>query len=133
MRTYSLLALVGTLVISGCNAANSVSPPLKVTISGKPLKVDVYSSINPDCTSRGSTTIRLIERPKHGTVEFREATDFTDYKQGDNRAHCSTRRVPVTQVIYTPAPGYTGPDSFQTDAVFPSGATRTVQYKVEVR
>jgi hypothetical protein len=133
MRSYSLFALFGVLAVSGCNAPNAVSPPLKFTISGKPLKVDVYYSINPDCTSLGSTTIRLIEQPKHGTVEFRETTDFPYFREGNSRAHCNTRRVPVTQVIYIPAPGYTGPDSFQTDAVFPSGSARTAQYKVEVR
>jgi outer membrane protein assembly factor BamE (lipoprotein component of BamABCDE complex) len=68
MRTCSLFVLLGALAVSGCNTTNSVSPPLKVAISGKPLKMDIYYSINPDCTSVGSTTIRLIEQPKHGRV-----------------------------------------------------------------
>ena len=133
MRIYALMALLSVAMVSGCNTANSVSSSLKVTTASKPLKMDLYYSINPDCSSIGQAVVRIIEPPKHGKVELKETTDFPYFRESNSRSQCNTRRVPATQVIYVPSPGYQGQDSFKTDVVFASGTARTYDYKVEVR
>lgn len=133
MRIYGLIALLGTVAVTGCNSTPSHNPPLKVAVNGKPLKVDYYYSLNPDCSSRGATTPRITEAPRHGTVEFREALDFPFFKRDSEQAHCNSKRVPVTSVVYTPSAGYTGPDSFQVYLVFASGNPHVVNYKVEAQ
>ena len=133
MRTKILMALLAAAAVSGCNTTTTVSPSLKVTVVGKPLNIDTHYSTNPDCTSAGQPTVRIIEAPKHGKVELRETTDFPEFKANNSRAHCNMRRVPVVQITYIPAPGYSGPDSFKTDVVYASGTARLYDYKVDVR
>ncbi|SCY28016.1 hypothetical protein [Microvirga guangxiensis] len=133
MRVYALTALLCTLAVSGCNTTASVSPPLKVTTAGKPLTVDSYYSINPDCSSVGKTVVRLVEAPKNGRLETKEATDFPSFRESNSRHHCNRQRVPVVQAIYIPSPGYLGQDSFKMDVIYPSGTARTYNYKLEVR
>jgi hypothetical protein len=133
MRAYQSVALLGGLFLAGCNTlpVSNVGP--KFALAGKPLKVDTQYSLNPDCTSIGTTTIRTIEPPRHGTVEVREASDFPFFKPENTRSQCNSRRVPVSQIIYTPAPGYSGPDSFRMEVIYPSGGGRDISYKIEVR
>lgn len=133
MRIQILTAVLAAAAVSGCNTASTVSPSLKVTVAGKPLKVDSHYSINPDCSSLGQATVRVLEAPKHGKVETRETTDFPTFRESNSRHHCNTRRVPVTQIVYVPAPGYTGQDNFKADVVYASGSARIYDYKVDVR
>ena len=131
MRIFGFLIL-GTVLLAGCNTTGTVSGP-KVTTGGKPLKVDIGYSINPDCSSRGRTDIRVLAGPQHGAVSVRDGMDFPAFKPDNTRHHCNTRRVPVTEIVYTPAGRYVGPDSFEVEFVFPTGNARTHTYRVEAR
>lgn len=133
MRIQLLIALLATAAVSGCNTTSTVSPSPKVTVAGKSLRVDYHYSINPDCSSIGQATIRILEAPKHGKVEIRETTDFPTFKESNSRFHCNTRRVPVTQIIYVPTPGYSGQDNFKADIVYASGSARIYDYKIDIR
>jgi hypothetical protein len=131
MRLYGYAALMSMLMLAACNTTTSSTP--KVVVGGKQLKVDIAYSVNPDCSSRGTSTVRLIEAPRHGKVDMREGTDFPYFSQGNIHAHCNASRVPATQILYTSSGGYTGPDSFTAEFIYPSGRARTHTYKVDVR
>jgi hypothetical protein len=133
MRTLGFITLLGTLLVSGCNTTGSTSGSTKVVLNGKALKVDTYGSLNPECVSTGSTSIRVLEQPKHGQVDLKNAMDFSTYPKENIRVHCNAKRTPATQVFYTPSSGYKGPDTFQVEAVFPNGSTRIARYSLDVR
>jgi hypothetical protein len=87
------------------------------TPSDQPLLLFHYFNVAPDCRS-SDVTFRLASPPAHGTVGFVASQNrpFTEgrplFAAGDARAHCADRLVPSRDAIYTPAPGYSGQDSF---------------------
>jgi hypothetical protein len=91
------------------------------TLAGKQLLLFHYFNVGPDC---GATEVafRLTTAPAHGEVRFvagqnRPYTDGHALFAGDDaRARCANRLVPTTDAVYTPAPGYSGEDSFVVEA-----------------
>ncbi|MBL0406068.1 hypothetical protein JKG68_19080 [Microvirga aerilata] len=132
MRTFSFILLLGALAVAGCNTTGSTMST-KVVLNGRTLKVDTWGSLNPECVSTGSTSIRVLEQPRNGRIEIKEAMDFSTYPKDNIRAHCNAKRTPATQVLYTPSPGYKGPDTFQVEGIFPNGSTRITRYSLDVR
>jgi hypothetical protein len=97
------------------------------------LRVDFLYSINPDCTSIGFATVRLLEQPQHGKIAIENDTGFTNFQASNPRAECNKRRSDGVAVIYEPEPGYTGTDSISLDAILPSGALSKRHYAIDVR
>jgi hypothetical protein len=133
MRPHALIAMVGTLIVSACNTTASAPGQARIVLNGQTLKVDSYGYLEPDCSSIGKTTVQVIRAPEHGSVEVKFAMDFPRFAKENIRAHCNTKRAPATQIFYTPSRGYTGPDSFQIEAIFPDGRTRTSTYRLDMR
>jgi hypothetical protein len=130
MQSYSLAALFGVLFVAGCNTTGS---PAKVIIDGRTLKVDSFMALNPDCSSLGPTAVRVIQPPRHSTVDMRPGQDFSRFAKENIRAHCNASRAPATLVYYTPSAGYKGSDAFEVEAVFANGSTRKATYQLEAR
>ena len=67
-------------------------------------------------------SFRLATPPAHGEVTFVASQNrpFADgrplFVGGDPRARCADRLVPTRDAIYTPAPGFSGQDSFVIEA-----------------
>jgi transglutaminase-like putative cysteine protease len=103
-----------------------------VAADGK-IRLDFLYSINPDCTSIGFATIRMIEQPKHGKITIENGTGFTNFPDNNPRVECNKRRSDGVVVTYEPAPGYTGPDSVDFDTIFPTGSLSKRHYTIAVR
>jgi hypothetical protein len=87
------------------------------TPSGAQVLLFHYFNVGHDC---GATEVsfRLATPPAHGAVTFVASQNrpFTAghplFADGDPRARCADRLVPTRDAIYTPAPGFSGEDSF---------------------
>ena len=97
------------------------------------LRLDFLYSINPDCTSIGFATVRVLEQPKHGTIAIANDTGYTNVPARNPRAECNKRRSDGVAVTYQPEPGYTGTDSISLDSILPSGFLSKRHYTVDVR
>lgn len=133
MRISHAAALSMALLTAACTTTGTGSRPPRVVFSGTTLKVDNFGSVDPSCTSLGRTVVQVTEQPRHGKVTIREGLDYPTFHKDNIRAHCNAKRAPATQVFYTPAPGYTGPDAFRVEVVYPDGFTRSGSYRLEVR
>lgn len=133
MRTSALIAILGTLFVTGCTTTGVNTGTARVVLDGKTLKVDSFGSLNPECGSLGTTTVLVTEEPKHGKVSVQQGMDYPRFSKENIRAHCNMKRAPATLVFYTPSPGYKGSDSFKVEAVFPNGNTRNGTYQLDVR
>ncbi len=133
MRTYSFIALLGTALVAGCNTTGSTTGTARVVLNGKPLKVDSFGALNPECGSLGSTSVQVIEQPRNGKINIQQGMDYPRFNKENIRAHCNMKRAPSTLVFYVPSPGYQGSDTFQVEAVFPDGTTRIARYHLDVR
>jgi hypothetical protein len=119
-------------------APAALVPPKPVEISrvvaaDRDMRLDFLYSINPDCTSIGYATVRIVEQPKHGAITIEDSTGFTSFPADNLRAECNKRRSDGVAIIYKPEPGYTGPDSADFDAIFPTGNLSKRHYTIEVR
>jgi hypothetical protein len=114
-------------------AAPAVVDLRRTVAADQKLRLDFLYSINPDCTSIGFTTVRVLEQPKHGKIEIENETGFTNFPARNPRAECNKRRSDGVAVIYEPEPGYTGTDSISLDAISPSGFLSKRHYAIDVR
>jgi hypothetical protein len=122
------------LVVGGCQttAVDSRSVSIAIPI-GQERRVDWYLAIHEDCTSMGPTVARVTTQPAHGTVSIREGREYPNFSSANPRSSCNKRSVPATLVYYSSAPGYSGADSFDVDAILGSGQDRQRHYSVIVK
>jgi hypothetical protein len=113
-------------------APNTVDLKRAVASGGK-LRLDFLYSINPDCTSIGFATVRIVEQPRHGRITVDNGTGFTNFPASNPRAECNKRRSDGVVVVYEPEPGYFGADSLDFDAIFASGSLSKRHYAIDVR
>jgi hypothetical protein len=101
--------------------------------AGAKLHLDFLYSINPDCTSIGFATIRVVEQPRHCRITVDNGTGFTNFPASNPRAECNKRRSDGVVVVYEPEPGYFGVDSLDFDAIFPSGSLSKRHHAIDIR
>ncbi len=82
----------------------------RVVAADQRLRLDFLYSINPDCTSVGFATVRVIEQPKHGRITVENGTGFTNFPASNPRVECNKRRSDGVAIFYDPEPGYMGAD-----------------------
>jgi hypothetical protein len=101
-------------------------------VSGNKQKIDSAGSLNPDCTSQGIPTIRIVRPPVNGRLTVEQGEDYLNFSKDNPRSQCSTRKSPVMMVYYVSNPGYVGPDVATIEIIYTGGTLRTVQYNINV-
>lgn len=126
-RSGILTALLTSLMIASAAEAQTES---KAVASGSVLHLAHFASVNPDCTSRGITVVRVTDAPSHGAVQTRRERGFTTFRK---QQQCDDRRVDGITVEYRPERGYIGTDRIGLDVIYPTGSERTRVYEISVR
>jgi len=125
-------AITIALALFSATAAQAQSAT-KYAVSGRSLKLSFFNSTNPDCSTVGRPTIRLIRAPEHGRVTVTQATDFPNFPVSNIRNECNRRRVPGAAAYYVSQRGFLGTDFVQLEIIFPSGSLRQQSYNINVR
>ena len=97
--------------------------PVRRTVTGpagRDIRIAVFASLRPDCTSGALPTIRLSEEPKHGKVTVRSGKIRTT-----NLQKCLAAEVPAFVVIYRSSPDFEGQDEVALDVA--TGEKRQIQ------
>ena len=127
--TRSGLAAILLLCASAqqaCAQANLIERDVKAT-AGRDLRVGIYTSIRPDCTSGPLPAIRLAGAPAHGTVSVKRAMlKATNFKQ------CLAIEVPAFVAFYRAASNFSGADAFQLEVTFAGGRKEMQNFRVTV-
>jgi hypothetical protein len=105
----------------------------KVAAAGRPLELYWATSVNPDCTSRGPVTIKVVVPPSHGRVIIKRSGVFTNFSAANVRQHCNTRRVSGVTAFYTSRRNYQGPDRVAIEVFWPSGRHLRQEVSIAVR
>jgi hypothetical protein len=121
------VALLTSLMIASEAEAQT---EIKAVASGTVLRLAHFASVNPDCTSRGVTVVRVTDAPTHGAVQIRRERSFTTFRK---QQQCDDQRVDGTTVEYRPERGYLGPDRVGLDVIYPTGNERMRVYDISVR
>ena len=129
MKNAVVLGLI-VLSIAGCEPSGSRNFAVPINTQRK---LDTWTDLNEDCSSRGQTVLRLTALPSHGKVEFRYGEDYPYYEKDNVRVICNKKSVEGTMVWYNPDAGYAGADSLSISVLFPSGDSRDMTYSITVR
>jgi len=105
----------------------------RVALSGVPIVLGEYASVNPDCTDAGRPTVRLTQNPEHGRLIISNASIFPFFREANPRSSCNRRRVPGVVVKYVSQRGYTGTDSAGLEIFSSRGTARTASFNIAVR
>jgi hypothetical protein len=104
--------------------ANLVERDVKVS-PGRDVRVAVYTSIRPDCTSGPLPAIRLASAPTHGTVSVKRGTfKATNFKQ------CLATEVPAFVAFYRAAQDFGSADEFELEVTFSGGRKQLEHFRV---
>jgi hypothetical protein len=112
------------VMVLSCLALSTVAvhaQSYKVAASGQPLTLFRGGSTNPDCTSQGNVTVRVVGGPQHGRVSVRSGGLFPTFSANNPRSRCNTRRVAGKEAIYISRRGYVGPDAVTLEVIYPEG------------
>jgi hypothetical protein len=105
----------------------------RVVASEKKTGMGFFTSLHPDCTSRGNADVRVTKQPEHGTIETAPDINFPFYAKEHSRYKCNQHKVKGVQVNYKSAAKYVGDDAFDLLVLFPSGIAWEVHYDISVR
>ena len=87
----------GSVSMTASGAPRGVAfPPIsrrKTAVSGHSLRLAHFGSVNPDCSSRGATQIRVIGAPANGRISTARVVDFAGDLAGQYAA-CNQARLP---------------------------------------
>ena len=124
---WSLCLLL--LLSTGAQAGEEV----RTVPSGKDQRIDFLASVNPDCSSPGIPTVRLIDGPSNGVVTTDKAMDFKPFPHTNVRARCNTRRVKGLKLLYQSTTEFFGIDRVRLLVISASGSEREATYVIKVR
>jgi hypothetical protein len=123
-------AIVSFLAASSIACSASAQSVNKTMAAGTTLNLGHFGAVNPDCTSRGKTTIRLTIAPAHGSVRLKEDKDFGVFW----KPHvCGARRVAGVTVEYRPERGFVGVDTVGFDVIYATGDERMSTVNIAVK
>jgi len=122
-------------VISGYvfqQAAPETLERARTVASDQKLRLDFLYTLNPDCTSMGFATVRILERPQHGTITVENGNGYTGFPQNNPRYECNKSQSEGVVLNYEPEAGFVGTDSINIDAIYPSGSSQKRHYAIHV-
>jgi hypothetical protein len=80
-------------------ASQGRRPLVMTTVSGERQRIDFYAVLNPDCTTRGYVTVRVITPPVHGELTTERGVDYTNYPKENQRYQCNLAKSAGTSII----------------------------------
>ncbi|MGA7786973.1 MAG: hypothetical protein WCA56_02280 [Xanthobacteraceae bacterium] len=111
-------------VVLACAQSDVVERAVKAA-PGQNVRVGIYTSIRPDCTSGPLPAIRLATAPAHGVVSVKRAMlKATNVKQ------CLAIDVPAFVAFYRAAQDFSGADQFDLEITFTGGRKEIQHFKV---
>jgi hypothetical protein len=129
-RTRARLARWPAAVTLLCSASAVWTIPLtgkSKLHSGREVRVGIYSSIRPDCTTGPLPAIRLAVAPEHSAVTVRRAMlKATNVKQ------CLAVEVPAFVAFYRSSQDFKGDDRFELEVSFAAGRKQLQRFHVSI-
>jgi hypothetical protein len=123
---FAAAVLLCASVLGARAQGNLLERELKAS-PGHDVRVGIYTSIRPDCTSGQLPAIRLLVPPAHGAVTVKRGVfKATNFKQ------CLATEVPAFVAFYRAAGDFNGADEFELEITIAGGAKQIEHIRVTV-
>ncbi|MDX7953632.1 hypothetical protein P7D22_20930 [Lichenihabitans sp. Uapishka_5] len=132
MRFFPCQPLLALLLIAGTVEA-AHADEARIVPSGTNQQIDFFASVNPDCSTPGLPTVRLIDGPQAGTVTTDKGRDFMAFPHGNPRSACNKRRVAGLKMFYRAPKGFMGTDHVRILVISANGIGREASYAIQTR
>ena len=129
LRTHLLLALLA----GAAGLGPALADETRIVPSGANQQIDFFASVNPDCSSPGLPTVRLIDGPQAGTITTDKGRDFMAFPRGNIRSACNKRRLVGLKMFYRAPKGFMGMDHVRILVISASGTGREASYAIQAR
>ena len=129
MRKSMRLLLLLLLPATSAQAADQV----RTVPSGKNQRIDFFASVNPDCSSIGMPTVRLVEGPSNGVITTDKARDFMAFPRSNVRFKCNAKRLSGLKLFYQSTTEFFGIDRVRLIVISASGGEREATYVIQVK
>jgi hypothetical protein len=131
-RAFKRIAECLTFAVALCPGAGAeAQSSTKTMVAGSFLRLGHYASVNPDCTSRGKTVVRLDAAPMHGSIRLLQQSNYSNFN--GSYEICNSRRVAGITVEYFPKRGFIGSDTVGLDVIYPSGTEGHFTFTIYVK
>ncbi len=97
---------------------------LRTVPSGNNQRIDFFASVNPECSSSGTPTVRLVDGPSNGVVTIDRVRDFLFFHKRNVRARCNGRRLAGLKLLYPSTTEHFGVDKVRLLVISESGGER---------
>jgi hypothetical protein len=108
-------------------------PVFAIVASGERTRVGTAFHLNPDCSSGGKITVRVVDNPNKGIAEVVDERGFTSYAKDTQTYKCNERESQITAIYYKSMDGFKGKDRFTVEMFFANGSYRKRVFNVDVR
>jgi len=105
----------------------------KVVLTGEKIRLTHYQALDPDCTSQGKTTIRILKEPQNGRTEVASVRAFPNYEKDNVRAKCNEQQVDASGLWYVSNVSFKGQDLIELEVIFPRGEYYKGKIKITVK
>ena len=92
-----------------------------------------FYTLNHDCTSRGLSTLSVVEPPAHGALAVARYDGHPSFPPNSTYASCNAALAPAMGMTYTPSPGFQGSDAVTVDEVNIDGRRQTLRISLTVK
>ena len=104
----------------------------KAAIGAAEIRLWQNTSVEPDCSPHGQTTLTIVHPPQNGTVRISDEPFFYVFPPQSARAACSQQKVPGHRAFYTASTGFSGHDKVVLEAAQPDGYVRRIWINIDV-
>lgn len=105
---------------------------VRYAFSGQKMRLRQIYALDVDCTPM-EWAFEIVKQPEHGTAEIVTTSFYPTYPKDNPRYRCNEQKIEGHALIYTPAKGYKGPDSFIYQEINGYGLAWETTYNFNVR
>ncbi len=95
--------------------------------------VGPFASIDKYCKSTATAAIKIVQRPKYGTLKLSIGSGEIEMKPGSRLAMCNDLRARGSIVTYSPRDNFHGTDVFRILLSFEDGERRLVTVPLTIQ
>lgn len=124
---------IGCAIVLLLGSSAAFADESRTVPTGINRRIDFFASVNPDCSSIGMPTVRLVDGPDHGVITTDKAKDFKPFPRGNVRSKCNSRRLSGLRLFYQSTSEFFGVDRVRLLILSASGDEREATYVIQVK